>query len=356
MSTNVENSPSVEDAAIAENEQHLLNSVKMDAELKNPLFALESDGPFSDLPDEDEEESPHYLEGDGYDYVEDVVTIADVITDEVYADFIGKPDAKPSDYKFLSKEPEARQKELADLVVRRIIAAKTASTPWDHDAVVKAAKYTIVQLAAERNKKGEVVKWTVSEEDAEKLAKGPCMMQALREYERQQVLGTVTRLNSEMGLPDKGAIVGDGKRAFDKALFHAIAEKKPTFLYPAIKTNDDGTPKETLTPEQTKARTRYTQKCINLRAAAEIAKEIHNLRKSIGDREYTNEENAEMDSLRAEQARIWGQFWAGTGAAIANAELFFGKAAANKKKRVSLKTVFRSAVTNDSVSFGIHEQ
>lgn len=151
-------------------------------------------------------------------------------------------------------------------------------------------------------------------------------------------------------------VVGDGKRSFYKALFHAIAEKKPAFLYPAPKVKENGE-EEVLTQEQKKARTRYTQKCINFKAASAVAKEIADLKKKIGDREYTPEENADMDALRTMQLEIWNRFWTESGAAIANAETFFGRAAVTgKPKRPSLKTVFRHAVTNDSVSFGIHEQ
>jgi hypothetical protein len=320
-------------------------------------FFMSSTDVFQDLP-EDEENEVTFLEGEGYDYVEDEVVIGETITDEVYADFIGKPDAKPSQYKFLNKEPAARSQELVDLVIRRIIAAKTAKpTPWGHEAVVKAAKYTIVQLAAERDKTGKVTAWTISEEDAEKLARGQCMTRALKMYEEQEILNSVTRLNESVGVPDKGMIVGDGKRGFYRELFHAIAEKKPTFIYPAIKLDDDGKPKETLTQEQKKARTRYTQKCVNFKAASAIAKEIADLKKKIGDREYTPEENSDMDELRKMQLDIWNKFWVESGTAITNAEVFFGRTAVTgKPKRPSLKTVFRSAVTHDSVSFGIHEQ
>lgn len=315
---------------------------------------------FQDFPEHDgteETEAVTFLEGDGYDYVEDEVVIGETITDEVYADFIGKPEAKPSQYRFLNKEPAARNQELVDLVIRRIIAAKTAaSPPWPHESVVKAAKYTIVQLAAERDKTGKVTAWTISEEDAEKLARGQCMSRALKMYEEQEILNSVTRINQYVGVPDKGMVVGDGKRAFYKALFHAIAEKKPTFLYPAPKVKENGE-EEVLTQEQKKARTRYTQKCVNFKAASEIAKEIAELRKSIGDREWTKDDHAEMDALKTMQLQIWNCFWVESGTAITNAEFFFGRTAVTgKPKRPSLKTVFRSAVTHDSVSFGIHEQ
>lgn len=319
---------------------------------------------FQEFPDEEDEVEDEavplaFVEGEGYDYVEveDEVVIGEKITDSVYADFIGKPDAKPSDYKFLNKEPAARSQELVDLVIRQIIRAKTELKPaWTHDACIKAAKYTIIQLSAERSKSGKVTKWTISEEDAEKLAKGQCMTRALKMYEEQEVVNSVTRLNSSLGIPDKGMVVGDGKRAFYKQLFNAIATKSPTFLYPAPKVKDDGEV-EVLTQEQKKARTKMTQRCVNFKAAALIAKEIADLRKSIGDKEWTKENHAEMDLLKTEQAQLWNRFWIETGTAIVNAEVFFGRTAVtNKPKRPSLKTVFKSAVTHDSVSFGIHEQ
>lgn len=303
--------------------------------------------------DEDESESITYLSGEGYDDDESEVVAVDVVTDQIYADFIGKPNAKPSSYKFVSKELAKRNDELENLIVRRMVAVRTASPPWDYDATIKAAKHTIIQLSAERDKKGIVTKWTVDEETAEKLAV-QCMSRALTLYEYKEITGAVSRINGEMGLKDVGTVVGDGNKKFTKALFNAIAAKEPVFLYPPRKVSKEGI-EEVLSQEQIKARTRKTKDSINFTAATAIAKEISKLKKSIGDREYTPDENAEMDLLKTEQLRIWKKFWTETGAAITNAEITFGKAAKPSKKRVTMKNVFRNVITKDSINLGIHE-
>lgn len=300
--------------------------------------------------DTDIDDSPELVLGDEYDYIEDSPSKGiDVVTSEIYAKFVGVPDAKPENFVFKAKEYEARLDELEAFVIHRIIASQKE---LDRASLIKVAAWTIVQLAAKRDKTGKVTEWTVSEETATKLAAGHCMNRAMELYEYQEVTGTVTRLNASMGFKEKGMPCGDGKKSFNRELFNAIATKSPTFIYPKPRAKNGETP--VLSQEEKKRLTRSVAKSINFTAANGIAKEIHDLKKRLDGKEWTADDHAEMDLLKEKQVEIWSQFYTETNAAFTNADKFFGKGGAISKKRETLRTAFRNAVTNDSISFGIH--